>query len=86
MNIKKMIGSRITQARKANGVTIKVLAERTRLGATRIGNWEQGTRSPGPEEAMTLSKELFVAASWLLCITDKPQGEWLDYVIQDSFE
>lgn len=73
--MKKIIGSRITQARKANGLTIRVLAERTGLGAARIGNWEQGTRSPGPEEALVLSKEFGVAASWLLCLTDNPLGE-----------
>ncbi|ARG98241.1 helix-turn-helix domain-containing protein [Legionella micdadei] len=80
MNMKKIIGSRITQARKANGLTIKVLAERTGLGAARIGNWEQGTRSPGPEEARVLSKELQVAASWLLCLTDDPRGEFVELV------
>lgn len=78
--MKKIIGGRITQARKANGLTIKVLAERTGLGAARIGNWEQGTRSPGPFEAKVLSKELRVAASWLMCLTDDPRGEWLDSV------
>ncbi|HCJ1069244.1 TPA: helix-turn-helix transcriptional regulator [Legionella pneumophila] len=82
MNIKKIIGSRITQARKANGLTIKVLAERTGFGVARIGNWEQGTRSPGPEEAKILSKELQVAASWLLCLTNNPQGELLANVIE----
>ena len=78
MNFKKNIGNRITQARKANGLTIKALAEKTGLGAARIGNWEQGTRSPGPEEAKILSKELNVAGSWLLCLTDHPRGEWID--------
>ncbi len=73
--MKKIIGSRITQARKANGLTIKILAERTGLGAARIGNWEQGTRSPGPEETKTLSRELKVAGAWLLCLTDDPRGE-----------
>lgn len=66
------------QARKANGLTIKVLAEMTGLGAARIGNWEQGTRSPGPEEAKLLSSALNVASSWLLCLTDNPRGEWLE--------
>ncbi|KTC66348.1 phage repressor (plasmid) [Legionella adelaidensis] len=78
MNMKKVIGNRITQARKARGILIKDLAERTGLKATRISNWEQGTRSPGPEEAKILSKELNVAASWLLCLTDNPMGEWLE--------
>lgn len=77
MNLKKIIGTRIVQARKANGLTIKVLAERTKLGATRIGNWEQGTRMPGPEEALILSRVLGVAASWLLGLTDDPRGEWI---------
>ncbi|HHY7003690.1 TPA: helix-turn-helix domain-containing protein [Legionella pneumophila] len=81
MNMKKIIGSRITQARKANGLTIKILAERTGFGAARIGNWEQGTRSPGPEEALVLSKELVVAASWLLGISNDSHGEWMDHVI-----
>lgn len=76
--MKKIIGSRITQARKANGLTIKQLAEKTGLGAARIGNWEQGTRSPGPEEAKLLSKALNIAGSWLLCLTNNPRGEWID--------
>lgn len=84
MNMKKIIGSRITQARKANGLTIKVLAEKTGLGATRIGNWEQGTRSPGPEEAKVLSQELNVAASWLLGISNNPRGEWMGWIIFDQ--
>lgn len=75
MNIKKIIGSRIAQARKANGLTVKVLAEKTGLGAARIGNWEQGTRSPGPDEAKILSRELKVAGAWLLYLTDDPRGE-----------
>ncbi len=79
--LKKKIGSRIYQARKANGLTVKVLAERTDFGAARIGNWEQGTRSPGPEEAMILSKELQVAASWLLCLTNDPRGERLKQAV-----
>ncbi|HEL8420011.1 TPA: helix-turn-helix transcriptional regulator, partial [Legionella pneumophila] len=54
---------------------------RTGFGAARIGNWEQGTRSPGPEEALVLSKELVVAASWLLGISNDPHGEWMDHVI-----
>ncbi|QBR84677.1 XRE family transcriptional regulator [Legionella israelensis] len=79
MNMKKMIGSRIAQARKANGLTIKELSEKTGLSASRIGNWEQGTRSPGPLEAKILSKELKVAASWFLCLTDDPRGEFNEH-------
>ena len=76
--MKKMIGSRITQARKANGLTIKALAARTGLGAARIGNWEQGTRSPGAAETKLLSEALNVAGAWLLCLTDDPRGEYIE--------
>ena len=75
MNFKEIIASRITQARKAKGITIKELSIRTEtLSPARISNWEQGTRSPGPEEAKLLSKSLDVAASWLLNLTDNPKG------------
>lgn len=76
MNIKEKIGARITQARKALGITIKELAERTgELSAARISNWEQGTRSPGPTEAKQLAKALNISAAFLLCLTDNPNGD-----------
>ena len=56
MDIKKRIGERIVQSRKNLGLSIKALAEKTgSLAAARIGNWENGTRSPGPTEAMILA-------------------------------
>ena len=79
--LKKKIGSRICRARKANGLTIKELAERTGLSASRIGNWEQGTRCPGPAEAKILSQEINIAASWLLYLSDDPHGEHVDEVV-----
>ena len=76
MDIREQIGNRITQARKALGITIKTLSERTQtLSPARISNWEQGTRSPGPLEAKLLAENLKVSASYLLCLTDNPQGE-----------
>lgn len=79
MNLKAQIASRITQARKAKGITIKELSARIKtLSAARISNWEQGTRSPGAEEAILLSKELGVAVGWLFGATDNPEGEWID--------
>ncbi|HHF7373994.1 S24 family peptidase [Legionella bozemanae] len=76
MSIKERIGERITQSRRALGITIKELAEKTgELSAARISNWEQGTRSPGPMEAKLLAKALNVSASFLLCLTDNPGGE-----------
>ncbi|HAT1863908.1 TPA: helix-turn-helix domain-containing protein [Legionella pneumophila] len=76
MDIREQIGNRITKARKELGITIKELAERTiELSPARISNWEQGTRSPGPLEAKLLANQLNVSASYLLCLTDNPQGD-----------
>lgn len=76
MSVKERIGNRIKEVRKAAGLTIKELAEKTgKLSAARIGNWEQGTRSPGPTEARMLAEHLNVSASYLLCLTDNLHGE-----------
>lgn len=76
MDIKDQIGSRITKSRKAVGITIKELSARIgELSAARISNWEQGTRSPGPVEAKLLADQLKVSASYLLCLTNNPDGE-----------
>ncbi|WP_133139277.1 LexA family transcriptional regulator [Legionella genomosp. 1] len=76
MDIREQIGHRITKARKELGITIKELAARTvTLSPARISNWEQCTRSPGPLEAKLLAEQLGVSASYLLCLTDNPQGD-----------
>ncbi|EHL32611.1 LexA family transcriptional regulator [Legionella drancourtii] len=76
MDIREQIGNRITKARKELGITIKELAARTvTLSPARISNWEQCTRSPGPLEAKLLAEQLGVSASYLLCLTDNPQGD-----------
>ncbi|MBA2649355.1 MAG: LexA family transcriptional regulator [Legionella sp.] len=76
MDIREQIGNRITKSRKQLGITIKELASRTKeLSPARISNWEQGTRSPGPLEAKMLAQQLAVSASYLLCLTDNPEGE-----------
>lgn len=75
MDIREQIGNRITKSRKALGITIKELSIRIgTLSAARISNWEQGTRSPGPIEAKQLAEELHVSASYILCLTESPEG------------
>lgn len=76
MNIKQRIGKRIKEARNKRGITIKELAaEIGDFSPARIGNWEQGTRCPGPSEIKILASHLSVSASYLLCFTDNQQGE-----------
>ena len=74
LNIKKEIGKRILEARKAKGLTLKALGELAGdLKQTRLTNWEQGTRTPGPEEIKQLAKALDVSPAFLMCLSDEPQ-------------
>lgn len=72
LNIKKEIGKRILEARKAKGLTLKELGERAGgLKQTRLTNWEQGTRAPGPEEIKLLAQVLDVSPAFLMCLSDE---------------
>ena len=74
LNIKKEIGRRIFEARKARGLTLKALGELAGdLKQTRLTNWEQGTRTPGPEEIKQLAKALDVSPAFLMCLSDDIQ-------------
>ncbi|HAU1145984.1 TPA: helix-turn-helix domain-containing protein [Legionella pneumophila] len=72
LNIKKEIGKRILEARKAKGLTLKALGELTGgLKQTRLTNWEQGVRTPGPEEIKSLARALDVSPAYLMCLSDE---------------
>lgn len=74
LNIKKEIGRRLLEARKAKGLTLKELGELTGgLKQTRLTNWEQGTRAPGPEEIKQLAHALDVSPAFLMCLSDEMQ-------------
>lgn len=74
LNIKKEIGKRIFEARKIKGLTLKALGELAGgLKQTRLTNWEQGTRAPGPEEIKLLADALDVSPAFLMCLSDEKQ-------------
>ena len=78
-NIKKLIGQRINEERKAKGLTQAKLAELAGgLKQPRINNWEQGIRTPGSEEIKQLAKVLEVSPAYLMCLTDRKQPHPLD--------
>mgnify|MGYP000163756669 CR=1 FL=1 len=78
-NIKKLIGQRIQVERKARGLTQAKLAELAGgLKQPRINNWEQGIRTPGPEEIKQLANVLEVSPAFLMCLTDRKQPHPLD--------
>ncbi|HAT6933095.1 S24 family peptidase [Legionella pneumophila serogroup 1] len=75
LNIKKEIGKRILEARKAKGLTLKALGELAGgLKQTRLTNWEQGVRTPGPEEIKSLAQALDVSPAYLMCLSDTSQS------------
>lgn len=72
INIKEKIGQRISEARKAKGLTRKALADQTAdLKQSRINNWERGIRTPGPEEIKQLAQALEVSPAFLMCLTEQ---------------
>ncbi|OGV52126.1 MAG: repressor [Legionellales bacterium RIFCSPHIGHO2_12_FULL_42_9] len=74
MNIRKEIGQRIHEARKAKSLTIKELGALTdNFKQTRVTNWEHGLRLPGPDEIKQLARALDVSAAYLMCLTDEKQ-------------
>lgn len=74
MNIKKEIGKRILEARKTKGLTLKALGELAGgLKQTRLTNWEQGLRTPGPEEIKQLAEALDVSPAFLMCLSNEKQ-------------
>lgn len=72
--IKEKIGQRICEARKAKGLSQQALANLTTdLKQSRINNWENGLRTPGPEEIKQLANALEVPAAFLMCLSDEKQ-------------
>ena len=73
MDYPKEIGRRIRQARERmgpKGWTLRELARATKgkLSGSRISNYEQGARLPGPSEAIILAEALQESAAYLMCL------------------
>lgn len=76
MNYKKESGRRLKMARTRKNLTLDELSKKTGglLSTSRLGNYEQGTRSLGVPESLALSSVLGVKASHLLCV-DGDEGD-----------
>lgn len=70
MNYKVEIGKRIKGAREHRGWSLERLSQETggKLSKSRISNYEQGERMPGPFEANILADALGVDAAHLMCL------------------
>lgn len=69
---KERIGARIKQLRELKGWSLGKLAIETgdRLKKSAISNYEQGTRMPGPEEAILLAEAMGESPAHILCLDD----------------
>lgn len=73
MRSKAEIGKRLRAAREGQKLTLKELAAKTRsLSPSRISNYEQGTRSPGRDEATELGRALGLSAAYILGVGETP--------------
>ena len=71
MDISKEIGRRIKASRNLKNRSLQTLSAHCQgLSKSRIGNYEQGIRRPGREEAIELSRALGISAAYLLCLDD----------------
>lgn len=73
LTLKEKIGRRLRAAREKAGLTLEEVAAKTKgLTVSRISNYEQGTRQPGPDEAIALARALgTISAASILCVDDQ---------------
>lgn len=70
----KGIGTRIKYARESRKLSQQDLADRCKIGVAQIWRYENDKSKPGADHLVTLSKELFVSADYLLGLSDNPRG------------
>jgi len=70
MDFAKVIGERIREAREDKGWSLAYLSKEIAgvLSPSRISNYEQGSRLPGPREVLILSKALGKDPAYLMCL------------------
>ena len=74
-DFKKEAGIRLKKAREANHLSLEEAARRVPgLSKSRLGNWEQGTRTMPNEFAVKLAAVYGVNAAWLGCL-DNDEGD-----------
>lgn len=73
MSTAQRIGARLKQAREQKEITLQELADLTggKLSASRLGNYEQGTRLLKPHTAILVAPLLQKTAAWLLCVDEE---------------
>ena len=80
MTKKEQIGKRLKKHREASGQTLKSLESYTNgvYSASRLGNYEQGTRTMPVEAAVAIAPLLGTTAAHLLCVdsVEEPHAKY----------
>jgi transcriptional regulator with XRE-family HTH domain len=72
-NFTELLGARIRDIRRQNGVTVNMLASAMHVSVNTIARWENGTIPPRANELHMLAKSLNTSVAYLLCETDDPR-------------
>lgn len=69
---KERIGTRLQQLRQLEGASLAQVAKKSqdRIAKSRLSNYEQGIRMPGPGEAVILAQVYQVSPAHILCLDD----------------
>lgn len=65
--------NRIREARKAKGLTMKVLGQKIGVAESTVSMYENGKREPDHATLIKIANTLEVSVDYLLCQTDEPQ-------------
>ena len=65
--------NRIRDARKAKGLTMKVLGQRIGVAESTVSMYENGKREPDHATLIKIANTLEVSVDYLLCQTEEPQ-------------
>ena len=84
MDFKKVTGARIRAAREALGIDQAELAKRIDVEPSTVGNYEQGTRYPRPEQLRKLAAVLSAPVGYLCALEPDPRIEALQMMYSKS--
>ncbi len=71
MSQQHTIGTRIVEAREAQGLTLNEVAARVGMASRTLKNWENGATMPRPNKLQVLAGVLGVSMTWLLTGRDE---------------
>ena len=90
MTKKEEIGKRLKAHREKSGHSLKSLESATDgiYSASRIGNYEQGTRTMSVEAAIAIAPILGTTAAYLLCVnlSDDPVKDQPEITLEELWE